>query len=64
MSVGDRSHCERDDPPRFEVTPEMVAAGRAELDGFVARDIVDGFVSPKDVVVAIYRAMYECRFQG
>ena len=41
-----------------EITPEMIAAGCAELDGFVARDIAEGFINPSDVVVAIYRAMF------
>lgn len=51
-------------PGDIEVTPEMVAAGRAELDGFVVRDIVDGFVNPGDVVVSIYRAMFSSRPQA
>jgi hypothetical protein len=47
----------------IQITPEMIAAGCAELDGFVARDIADGFVNPADVVAAIYRAMFVYRPQ-
>jgi hypothetical protein len=46
------------------VTPEMVNAGCAELDGFVAKDIVDGFINPEEVVAKIYRAMFLLRPQG
>ena len=46
-----------------EITSEMIAAGCAELDGFVAKDIAEGFVSPSDVVAAIYRAMFLSRPQ-
>lgn len=56
-------HCERDDPDGVEITPEMIEAGVAELGGFIASDIVDGFLNPADVVVAIYRAMLESRHQ-
>jgi hypothetical protein len=47
------------DRDEIEITPEMVAAGAAELAGFVVRDIVDGFASPADVAVAVYRAMMD-----
>lgn len=58
-----KCHCERDDPDGVEITPEMIEAGVAELGGFIASDIVDGFLNPADVVVAIYRAMLESRHQ-
>ena len=59
-----KTHCERDGPDGVEITAEMVSAGRAELDGSVARDIVDGFLNPADVAVAVYRAMFLSRPQG
>jgi len=47
--------------PKIVITEEMIAAGCAELDGNVARDIYEGFANPEDVVAAIYRAMFRFR---
>jgi hypothetical protein len=45
-----------------EITSEMIDAGRAELVAS-ARDVVEGFANPSDVVEAIYRAMFLARPQ-
>jgi hypothetical protein len=42
---------------KIEMTPEMVEAGAAELDAFVAQDLLEGFINPHKVAVSVYRAM-------
>jgi hypothetical protein len=42
------------------ITPEMIDAG-AEVISASARDVVDGWVNPDDVAVAVYRAMAAAR---
>jgi hypothetical protein len=43
----------------YEITPEVIRAGRRELTDDVARDLYDGFLNPEDVAVSVYRAMLQ-----
>lgn len=47
----------------IEVTPEMISAGCEELDSGTAQEIFEGFISPVEVVIAVYRAMWLSRPQ-
>jgi hypothetical protein len=40
-----------------EITPAMIEAGCAVLDGFSMQDMHEGWLSREDVVTSIYRAM-------
>jgi hypothetical protein len=41
----------------IEITPEMIKAGAEELNGFVAQDLADGFITRWEVAEAVHRAM-------
>ena len=43
----------------YEITPEVIRAGRRELTDDVARDLYDSFLNPEDVAVSVYRAMLQ-----
>lgn len=41
----------------IEITPEMIEAGLSALLNFSSVDYVEGWVAPKEIVVAVYQAM-------
>jgi len=53
-----------DDIPRSEVTPQMVLAGIAAIDGFDLLDAWEGYLGRDELVTAIYRAMARAREQS
>jgi hypothetical protein len=45
----------------IEITPEMIEAGAEALRGGVSQDLADGFLTPREVAVSVYRAMSAAR---
>jgi len=45
----------------IEITPEMIEAGAEALRGGVSQDLAEGFLTPREVAVSVYRAMTAAR---
>ena len=47
--------------PDGEITPAMIEAGASEMSAFELKDVWEGYLSPEELVVRIYRAMSDAR---